>query len=183
MHSGTGQEMALRARLTRIRESVQREAARLEFLRQERAREETRGKAATPAGDAMLREQERLLENKVRREEEKLAALERKLEGVGMEEEKRRDRIAEMEHKLSELKADIAVHERTRSDALHGAELARKELASLEESVERLRTMGDGDPHPPSKTGPVAAGSSKSGPVTTVGGSKLKTLVSGRTDT
>ena len=43
----------------------------------------------------MLREQERQLENKVRREEEKLAALERKLENAAMEEEKRRERIAE----------------------------------------------------------------------------------------
>jgi hypothetical protein len=95
-----------------------------------------------------------------------------------MEEEKRRERIAEMEHKLSELKSDITEHERIRSDALHAAELARKELSSLEESAERLRTMG-GDPYESSKTGPVPA---KSGPVTTVGGSKLKTLVSGRTD-
>jgi chromosome segregation ATPase len=158
---------------------VQREAARLEFLRQERSREETRGKASTPAGDSMLREQERQLENKVRREEEKLAALERKLENAGMEEEKRRERIAEMEHKLSELKADIAEHERNRSDALHAAELARKELSSLEESAERLRSMGDGEPVDPAKSG---SGPSRSGPVNTVGGSKLKTLVSGRTD-
>ena len=181
MLSGTGQEMALKARLTRIRESVQREAARLEFLRQERAREETRGKAGTTTGDAMLKEQERQLENKVRREEEKLAAMERKFENVCMEEEKRRERIAEMEHKLSELKADIAEHERNRSDALHAAELARKELSSLEETAERLRTMGDGEPGISPKTGPVPMGT-KSGPVTTVGGSKLKTLVSGRTD-
>jgi hypothetical protein len=180
MLSGTGQEMALKARLTRIRESVQREAARLEFLRQERAREETRGKGGTTTGDAMLREQERQLENKVRREEEKLAAMERKLENVCMEEEKRRERIAEMEHKLSELKADIAEHERNRSDALHAAELARKELSSLEETAERLRTMGEQGISP--KTGPIPMVSSKSGPVTTVGGSKLKTLVSGRTD-
>jgi hypothetical protein len=182
MLSGAGQEMALKARLTRIRESVQREAARLEFLRQERAREETRGKAGTPAGDSMLREQERQLENKVRREEEKLAALERKLENAGMEEEKRRERIAEMEHKLSELKSDIAEHERIRSDSLHAADLARKELSSLEESAERLRTMG-GDSYDGTKSGPVPMGAGgKTGPVTTVGGSKLKTLVSGRTD-
>jgi pSer/pThr/pTyr-binding forkhead associated (FHA) protein/predicted nucleic acid-binding Zn-ribbon protein len=179
MLSGTGQEMALKARLTRIRESVQREAARLEFLRQERAREETRGKGGTTSGDAMLREQERQLENKVRREEEKLAALERKLENAAVEEERRRERIAEMERKLTELRADITVHERTRSDALHAADLARKELSNLEETVDRLRTMGDADPADPSKTGPVGT---KTGPVTTVGGSKLKTLVSGRTD-
>lgn len=168
MLSGTGQEMALKARLTRLRESVQREAARLEFLRQERAREETRGKGGTTAGDSMLREQERQLENKVRREEEKLAALERKLENAEMEEEKRRERIAEMERKLSELKVDIAEHERDRSDALHAAQLARKELGGLEETTERLRTMGDNEPFDGRKTGSVM-----------VGGSKLKTLVSG----
>lgn len=181
MLSGTGQEMALKARLTRIRESVQREAARLEFLRQERAREETRGKAGTTSGDAMLREQERQLENKVRREEEKLAALERKLENAGMEEEKRRERLAEMERKLTELKADITEHERVRSDSLHAADLARKEVANLEETVERLRTMGDGEPYDGTKSGPVPM-TTKSGPVTTVGGSKLKTMVSGRSD-
>src|SRR5258707_1077696 len=136
---------ASRCTLTRIRESVQREAARLEFLRQERAREETRGKAGTTAGDAMLKEQERQLENKVRREEEKLAAMERKLENVCMEEEKRRERIAEMEHKLSEVKADIAEDEGNRSDGLHAPELGRKELSSLEETAEGLRTMGDGE--------------------------------------
>ncbi|CAN5897812.1 hypothetical protein BH11VER1_BH11VER1_30990 [soil metagenome] len=42
--SGTGQEMALNARLNRLRESVAREASRLEFLRQERSREEMRAK-------------------------------------------------------------------------------------------------------------------------------------------
>lgn len=168
MLSGTGQEMALKARLTRLRESVQREAARLEFLRQERAREESRGKAGAGPGDSMLREQERQLENKVRREEEKLAALDRKLENAEMEEEKRRERIAEAERKLSELKADIAEHERDRSDALHAAQLARKELGSIEEAVERFRTMGDAEPFDGRKTGSVM-----------VGGSKLKTLVSG----
>lgn len=182
MLSGAGQEMALRARLTRIRESVQREATRLEFLRQERAREETRGKAGTTAGDAMLKEHERQLETKVRREEEKLAALERKLENAAMEEEKRRERLAEMERKLTELRADIAEHERVRSDSVHAAELARKELSGLEETVDRLRTMGDGGVFDGTKSGPVPMGSPKTGPVTTVGGSKLKTLVSGRTD-
>jgi chromosome segregation ATPase len=138
MLSGTGQEMSLKARVTRLRESVQREATRLEFLRQERAREETRTKVGA-GGEAMLREQDRQLESKVRREEERLATMMRKLELAEMEEEKRREKIAELERKLSEIKSDIADAERDRSDARHQAEIAQAELRSSEEAVERAK--------------------------------------------
>lgn len=143
MLSGTGQEMALKGRLSKLRESVQREATRLEFLRQERAREEARGRTGTVAGEALMKEQERQLDTKVRREEEKLATLQRKLEMAEMEEEKRRDKITEMERKLAELKVDIAEAERDRSDARHKMEIAHAELKSLEDAAERLKKMGE----------------------------------------
>ncbi|MFZ4764279.1 MAG: hypothetical protein ACOYMN_04935, partial [Roseimicrobium sp.] len=176
MHSGTGQEMALKARLTRLRDSVQREATRLEFLRQERAREEIRNKADTPTGEAVLREHERQLETKVRREEEKLATIERKIELAEVEEEKRRDRIAEAERKISELKGDITEHERTRGDALRAAEAARRELDAVEDAAERLKSKADaehpdGSPHhasaaePRPKLKPMTSAATPPGPV------------------
>lgn len=137
MHSGTGQEMALKARLNRLRESVQREATRLEFLRQERAREELRTKGGS-TGEPMLREQERQLETKIRREEEKFATVQRKLELAEVEEEKRRDRITEMERKLAELKSAIIDAERDRGAARHHAEIAQAEQKAQEENLKRL---------------------------------------------
>ena len=140
MYSGAGQEMALKARLNRLRESVQREAVRLEFLRQERAREETRGKTGS-AGESMMREQERQLETKIRRDEERFATVQRKLELAEVEEEKRREKVAEMEQKIAELRADIAEAERQRSDFRHQADLAHTELKNLEAMVDRVRKM------------------------------------------
>ena len=146
MMSGTGQEMALKARLNRLRESVQREATRLEFLRQERAREESRGRTGagtSGAGGAMVREQERQIDNKIRREEERLATIQRKIELTEVEEEKRRERIADLERRISELRADIAELERERGDARHKSELAQVELKSAEDALERRRLMGE----------------------------------------
>jgi len=139
--SGTGQEMALKARLNRLRESVQREATRLEFLRQERAREESRGRTGAPVKETMIREQGRQVESKVRREEELLATLQRKVEMAEVEEEKRRERVADMERKLAELKADIAQAERVRGDARHQADIAQAEVKALDEAVERRRKI------------------------------------------
>jgi chromosome segregation ATPase len=140
--SGTGQEMALKARLNRLRESVQREATRLEFLRQERAREESRNRTSG-GGGAMAREQERQLDNKIRREEERLATIQRKIELTEVEEEKRRERIADLERRITELRADIAELERERSDARHKTEIAQVEMKSAEDAVERKRRMAE----------------------------------------
>lgn len=49
------QERMLKARLSHLRESVQREESRLEFLRQERGRHETRAHTGGPVLDAMQR--------------------------------------------------------------------------------------------------------------------------------
>ncbi|MEZ0276763.1 MAG: hypothetical protein ACAH88_17780, partial [Roseimicrobium sp.] len=145
MLSGTGQEMALRARLNRLRESVQREATRLEFLRQERAREETR-KTGGSSNEPMLKEQERQVEVKLRREEEKLATIERKIEIAEMEEEKRRERLAELERKLTELKTDILEHERSRSEAVRKSDIAHVEAKTAEDMAGRARTSAEHEP-------------------------------------
>ncbi len=138
--SGTGQEMALKGRINRLRESVQREAVRLEFLRQERAREESRGKGGS-ASDSMMREQERQLDNKVRREGERFATVQRKLELAELEEEKRREKIADMERKITELRTDIADAERKRSDARHQADLTQTELKNYEAALDRVKKL------------------------------------------
>ncbi len=138
--SGTGQEIALKARIERLRESVQREAMRLEFLRQEKAREETRVKTG-PGGAAIMREQDRQMEAKVRREEERLATLQRKLEIGEMEEEKRREKITEMERKIAELRSDITEAERQRSDLRHQADLVQTELKNHEASLDRVKKL------------------------------------------
>jgi chromosome segregation ATPase len=142
MYSGTGQEMALKARVNRLRESVQREAMRLEFLRQERAREETRNRGGQ-GGESMMREQDRQLESKVRREEERFATLQRKLELAEVEEEKRREKIADMERKLAELRSDISDAERQRNDLRHQADLVQTELKNYESALERVKKLAE----------------------------------------
>ena len=139
-HTSTGQEMALKARVNRLRESVQREAVRLEFLRQERTRDDSRGKGGS-TNDSVMREHERQLENKVRREEERFATLQRKLELAEMEEEKRREKIADMERKIAELRSDIAEAERKRSDARHLADLTQSELKNYEAALARVKKL------------------------------------------
>ena len=159
MLSGTGQEMALRARLSRLRESVQREATRLEFLRQERAREETR-KTGSTSNEPMLKEQERQVEVKLRREEEKLATIERKIEIAEMEEEKRRERLAELERKLTELKTDILEHERSRSEAVRKSDIALVEAKVAEDMAGRARSGAENEPlrsDRPSSASPLEA--------------------------
>lgn len=163
MHSGTGQEMALKARLNRLRESVQREATRLEFLRQERAREELRTKGGS-TGEPMLREQERQLETKIRREEEKFATVQRKLELAEVEEEKRRDRITEMERKLAELKSAIIDAERDRGAARHHAEIAQAEQKAQEENLKRLNDNPNVAPEETSVLAALIGGKKTRGP-------------------
>ncbi|OYW70301.1 MAG: hypothetical protein B7Z37_31155 [Verrucomicrobia bacterium 12-59-8] len=66
--AGTAQETTLRSRLSHLRENVQREESRLEQLRLERTRHEVPHRAS-PAADAMMREQSRHLETKIRQEQ------------------------------------------------------------------------------------------------------------------
>ncbi len=135
---GASQESTLRSRLTHLRESVQREEARLESLRKDRNREEIRPRSGGPAAEAMLREHSRQLEAKIRQEEERHATLLRHLEASGLEEEKRREKITEMERKLAELRADIAEAERQRSELRQQADFAQTELKNYEAALDRV---------------------------------------------
>jgi len=134
---GGAQEATLRARLAHLRENVQREEARIEQLRLERIRHEGAGRSS-PAADAMLREQARRLETRMRQEEERYHALQRTVEVSQAEEEKRRERLAEMEHRLAELRADIAEAERQRSTLRQQADLVQTELRNHEAALERV---------------------------------------------
>ncbi len=137
------QERTLKARLNHLRESVQREESRLEFLRHERGRHEIRARTSGPAGEAMQREHDRHLEAKIRHDEEHLSALHHQVELAKAEEEKRRAKIVEMEHKMAELHAGIAEAERHRSDLRHQADLAHTELKNFEATHERLKKAAE----------------------------------------
>ena len=76
--SGSAQETTLRSRLNHLRESVQREESRLEQLRLERVRHEVPHRAS-PAAEAMMREQSRQIEAKIRQDQERHHALKRTL--------------------------------------------------------------------------------------------------------
>ncbi|MGV3660790.1 MAG: FHA domain-containing protein [Prosthecobacter sp.] len=137
------QERTLKARLNHLRESVQREESRLEFLRHERGRHEVRARTSGPAGDAMQREHDRHLEAKIRHDEEHLNALHHKVELAKGEEEKRRAKIVEMEHRMAELHAGITEAERHRSELRHQADLAHTELKNFEATHERLKKAAE----------------------------------------
>lgn len=134
---GTTQETTLRSRLSHLRESVQREESRLEQLRVERTRHESphRGNLAA---EAMLREQSRHLEAKIRQEQERHHALLHNIEISQAEEEKRRERLGELERRLTELRTDIAEAERQRSELRQQADLAHTELKNFEAAIDRM---------------------------------------------
>ena len=134
--SGSAQETTLRSRLNHLRESVQREESRLEQLRLERVRHEVPHRAS-PAAEAMMREQSRQIEAKIRQDQERHHALQRTLEIHQAEEEKRRERLGELERKLAELRSDITEAERQRSELRQQAELARTELKNFEAAIDR----------------------------------------------
>lgn len=134
---GSAQETTLRSRLSHLRASVQREESRLGQLRLERARHEIHPRPS-PAADAMMREQSRHLEAKIRQEEERHHALLHNIEASQAEEEKRRERLADMERKLVELRADIAEAERQRSSLRQQADLVHTELKNYEAALDRV---------------------------------------------
>ena len=135
--SGGAQETTLRSRLGHLRESVQREESRLEQLRLERVRHEAPHRAS-PAAEAMMREQTRQMEAKIRQDQERHHALQRSIEFHQAEEEKRRERLGELERKLAEMRADITETERQRSELRQQAELARTELKNFEATIDRM---------------------------------------------
>jgi chromosome segregation ATPase len=135
--AATAQETTFRSRLSHLRENVQREESRLEQLRLERTRHESPSRSNL-AAEAMMREQSRHLETKIRQEQERHHALLHNIEISQAEEEKRRERLAELEHKLAELRADIVEAERQRSDLRQQADLAHTELKNFEATLDRL---------------------------------------------
>lgn len=134
---GTTQETTLRSRLSHLRESVQREESRLEQLRVERTRHESPQRGNLSA-EAMMREQSRHLEAKIRQEQERHHALLHNIEISQAEEEKRRERLGELERRLAELRADIAEAERQRSELRQQADLAHTELKNFEAAIDRM---------------------------------------------
>lgn len=135
---GTTQETTLRSRLSHLRESVQREETRLEQLRLERVRHDSPSSRSSPAAEAIMREQGRHLEAKIRQDEERHHSLLRNLEISQAEEEKRRERLAELERKLAELRADIVEAERQRSELRQQADLIQTELKNHEAVLDRV---------------------------------------------
>jgi chromosome segregation ATPase len=101
--SGTGLEAALNTRLNRLRETMQREESRLDFLRQERERQELRSRTR-PAIAPALRDQE----SKIRLAEEQLAITETKIKHAAVEEQNYRDKIAALSLQLAELRTEFS---------------------------------------------------------------------------
>ncbi|WP_395743481.1 FHA domain-containing protein [Prosthecobacter sp.] len=134
---GAAQELTLRSRLSHLRENVQREESRLEQLRLERTRHESPHRSNL-AAEAMLREQSRHLEAKIRQEQERHHALLHNIELSQAEEEKRRERLCELEHRLAELRTDIVEAERQRGELRQQADLAHTELKNFEAALDRL---------------------------------------------
>ena len=132
--AGTTQETTLRARLIHLRENVQREEARLEQLRLERSRHEPPPRSNL-AAEAMLREQSRKLETKIRQDQERHQALLHSIEISQAEEDKRRERLRKLDLKLAELRTDIACAERQRSEPRPQAELAHVEPTKSDASI------------------------------------------------
>lgn len=133
---GSAQETTLRSRLNHLRESVQREESRLEQLRLERTRHETSQRSG-PAVEAMQREQSRHLEARIRQDQERHHALVRSIEMHQAEEEKRRERLLELEHRLAELRTSVAEAERLRGELRQQAGLAHVELKNFEAAIDR----------------------------------------------
>lgn len=92
----------------------------------------------SPAAEAMLREQTRHLEAKIRQDQERHHALQSTIETSHAEEEKRREGLGELEHKLVELRIDIIEAERQRSELRQQADLAHTELKNFEAAIDRL---------------------------------------------
>lgn len=138
------QETTLRARLAHLREKVRREEERLEKLRLEHVHHATPARS-NPAAAAMLREQTRHLELKLRQEEERRHSLLHNIEVAQAEEEKRRNRLTEMEHKLAELRADIAQAEQVRGDLRQQADLIQTEIKNHEAMLERAKKLTLGE--------------------------------------
>lgn len=96
-------DAVLNARLNRLRETIQREEKRLEFLQQERARQETRARTR-PVVDPAVRDQEA----KLRLAQEQLAIVEAKVKRAAADEQNHREKISTLKALLGEMRAEHA---------------------------------------------------------------------------
>jgi hypothetical protein len=90
----------------RVRESIQREEARLEFLRQERERQELRNRTHRTV-DPALKEQNKKLEEQIRLNETRLEMLTARLQNGQKEESRQREIIATLAQQVHELRHSL----------------------------------------------------------------------------
>ncbi len=124
MYSLVGQEMALKARIGRLKETAQREAMRVEFLRQSRVREEERQEQQAASADHVTTTSQpepphvdAELEWKLKQDEERYERLQTELRAAEKEEEERREAIAELDRRLADLQAAVEEAQRTEKEA------------------------------------------------------------------
>jgi chromosome segregation ATPase len=98
----------LTSRLNRLRETLQREEARLQYLQRERARQESRSRANTPLqADPALREQDRKLEEKIRLNEARLELQEARLRRGQEDEKRQKEKLATLAQQLVEMRMEF----------------------------------------------------------------------------
>ncbi len=98
----------LTTRLNRLRETLQREEARLQYLQRERARQETRSRTCSPLqADPALREQDRKLEEKIRLNEARLELQEARLRRGQEDEKRQKEKLATLAQQLVEMRMEF----------------------------------------------------------------------------
>lgn len=98
--------ITLGLRQSRVRESIQREEARLEFLRQERERQELRSRTHRGV-DPALKEQNKKLEEQIRLNETRLEMLATRIQNGQKEESRQREIIATLAQQVNELRLSL----------------------------------------------------------------------------
>lgn len=105
---GSSQDtISLNSKLRQLRETVQREEARIEFLNQERERLEQQGRIQR-TGDPALRDKNRKLEDQIRLNETRLAMLEDRLQKGQQQENRHRETMATLAQQLNELRLSLS---------------------------------------------------------------------------
>ncbi len=99
--------VSMNSRLSRLRESIQREEARLQFLNQERERQEQRNRLQRNA-DPALKEQNRKLEEQIRLNETRLSMLEARLQNGQKDESRQRETMMTLTQQINELRVTLS---------------------------------------------------------------------------
>jgi chromosome segregation ATPase len=97
----------MNSRISRLRESIQREEARLQFLTQERERQEQRNRLQRNA-DPALKEQNRKLEEQIRLNETRLEMLEARLQNGQKDESRQRETMMTLTQQINELRVALS---------------------------------------------------------------------------